>query len=250
MGELRKQFHHELDSICQELTRIGASVVEEVSRATQILLDQDLEGADYLIRSDDEIDARCLDLEERCLDLLARQQPVASDLRRIMSVFQIIGELERSADLCVNICKGARRIYPHSLSPTLRGLIQRMGEQGRFLMAAAVEAFADSDAAKASALDDMDSQLDALQRELIQAIFRSHEKEHLDVNIAVQLAMIARFFERIGDHAVNIGERVRYMVTGRLPEHVSVEQFRANDAETTESRDSAGADHVVEAGDA
>jgi phosphate transport system protein len=190
-----------------------------VPRATDVLLDQDLEGAEYLIMGDDEIDARTIELEERCFNILVREAPVASDLRQVVSAIKLTGEVERSADLCVNICKAARRIYGHPLDPKLRGVIQKMGDQAQHLFKEATEAYLANDATRAAALDDMDSYLDALQREFIQIIFESHAAGHIDLQVAVQLAVVARFYERIGDHAVNIGEKIRYNVTGWVPEH-------------------------------
>jgi phosphate transport system protein len=102
-----------------------------------------------------------------------------------------------------------------------------MGEQAQVLYRAAVDAYAQRDAAKAAALDDMDSLLDGLQRDFYQAIFESHAAGKTDLQVAVQLAMIGRFYERIGDHAVNIAERVLYLVTGWLPEHAGAARYRA-----------------------
>jgi phosphate transport system protein len=218
MGELRKNFHQDLEDVRSEIVHLAAFVTESIPRATSILLTGDLEGADYIIMGDDEIDARALDLEERCLQILALQSPVASDLRQIVAIVRMVAEVERSADLLCNICKAARRIYGHTLDPSLRGIITRMGEQAQALYLAAIESFVESDAAKAAAIDDMDNYLDALQRQFIQAIFESHSAGRIDLQVAVQLAVVARFYERIGDHAVNIGERVRYVVTGWLPE--------------------------------
>ena len=95
---------------------------------------------------------------------------------------------------------------------------------------AAIDSYVESDAAKAAAIDDMDTLLDDLQREFIQVIFESHAAGRIDLQVAVQLAVVARFYERIGDHAVNIGERVRYMVTGWLPEHDGAARYRARRA--------------------
>jgi phosphate transport system protein len=206
-------------------------LIEAIPRATQILLDQDLEGADYLIRSDDEIDARCIDLEERCCQILALQAPVASDLRAVVAALKMTGEIERSADLTVNICKAARRIYGHELNPKLRGLIVKMGGQARALFSASMDAYIESDAAKAAAIDDMDSYLDGLQKQFIQVIFESHAAGSIDLQVAVQLAMVARFYERIGDHAVNIAEKVLYLVTGWQPEHAGAARYRTQAAE-------------------
>ena len=226
MDELRKGFHHELDEVRTELVRLAASVIEAIPRATAVLLNGDLDGADALIRLDDEIDAHSIDLEERCYQLLALQAPVAGDLRQLVAIVKMIGEIERSADLTVNICKAARRIYGHELEPRLRGLVSRMSEQAQQLFVAALESFEENDVAKAAALDDMDSFLDSLQRQFVQAILESHAEKQIDLQVAIQLAVVARFYERIGDHAVNIGDRVRYLVTGWLPEQKGAQRYR------------------------
>jgi phosphate transport system protein len=201
-------------------------VTETIPRATAVLLDGDLEGADYIIRGDDEIDSRAIDIEEHCYRILALQAPVATDLRQLIALLKMVAEVERSADLLCNICKAARRIYGHELDPKLRGIISRMGEQAQQLYDAAIESFVENDAAKAAAIDDMDNYLDGLQKQFIQAIFESHAAGRIDLQVAVQLAVVARFYERIGDHAVNIGEKVRFVVNGWLPEHKGAERYR------------------------
>jgi len=225
VGDLRAGFHQELDAIRDEIATLSADVTESIPRATQILLSQDLEGAEYMILGDDEIDAKCVQLEERCYSVLALQSPVATDLRQIVAALRIIAEIERSADLAVNLCKAARRIYGHQLDPRLRGIIQRMGDQAQQLFKEATEAYLTNDAARAAAIADMDSYLDDLQREFVQAIFERHSVQQIELQVAVQLAVVARFYERIGDHAVNIGERVRYVVTGWMPEHDGAARF-------------------------
>ena len=170
MDELRKTFHQEVDAIRDQVIRLGASVIEAIPRATAVLLSSDLEGADYLVQADDEIDARAVDIEDHCFQQLALQAPVAGDLRQLVSIIKITGELERSADLAVNICKGARRIYGHDIDPVLRGLITKMAEQAQQLFISAMDAFESSDAPKAAAIDDMDSFLDGLHRQFIQEI--------------------------------------------------------------------------------
>lgn len=219
MEELRKSYHHDLEQARNELAVLAARVVEIVPRATSVLLDGDLELAELVIRGDREIDAHSVDVEERCVQILALQAPVASELRNVLALLKMIAEIERSADLAANICKAARRIYGHDLDPKLRGIIARMGEQAANLFAHAIEAFQENDAAKAAALDDMDAYLDALQKQFIASIFESQAAGRIDLQVAVQLALVARFYERIGDHAVNIGERVQYIVTGKVPDH-------------------------------
>ena len=156
-----------------------------------------------------------------------------SDLRQL-SHQNMRRTSSESADLGCNICKAARRIYGHDLDPKLRGIISRMGEQAQQLYTAAIESFVENDAAKAAAIDDMDSYLDGLQKQFVQAIFESHAAGRIDLQVAVQLAVVARFYERIGDHAVNVGERVRFVITGWLPEHHGAQRFRARTDDTGE----------------
>jgi len=215
--EQRKAFHHQLDEVRDDIVVVAAMVIEVLPRGTETLLSGDLNAADEIIRGDDVIDLRSVDIEDRCFHLLALQQPMASDLRAIITAIKLVGEIERSGDLVVNICKAARRLYGRSFDPKLRGLISRMSTEAQQLFRRALDAYVEGDAALAAALDDMDDILDQLHDDLIQAIFESHSSGRLDLQAAVQLAVIARFYERIGDHAVNIAERVHYMVTGGHP---------------------------------
>ncbi len=219
MIEQRKAFHHQLDEVRDDIVVVAAMVIEVLPRGTEALLSSDLNAADEIIRGDDVIDLRSVDIEDRCFHLLALQQPMASDLRAIITAVKLVGEIERSGDLVVNICKASRRLYGrHSFDPKIRGLITRMSSEAQQLFRRALDAYVEGDAALAAALDDMDDILDQLHDDLIQAIFESHFSGRLDLQAAVQLAVVARFYERIGDHAVNIAERVHYMVTGGHPE--------------------------------
>jgi phosphate transport system protein len=230
---MRKGFHDELESIRDGITHLAASVTEAVPRATHVLLDGDLEGADYMMLADQDVDQRALELEERCYQVLALQAPVATDLRQVIAAVKMISEIERSGDLAVNICKAARRIYGHDLDPRLRGTITRMSEQAQQLFRFAIDAYVESDVPLASAINDMDDMLDRLHAEFIQQIFESHAAGRLDLQVGVQLALVARFYERIGDHAVNIGGRVRYIVTGWLPGRESERTLRSTLAPLT-----------------
>lgn len=224
MEELRRSYHHDLDAARNELAVMAARVVELIPRGTAVLLEGDLDGAEAIIQGDAELDAMAVRIEEQCIQILALQSPVARDLRQVLALFKMIAEVERSGDLVANICKAARRIYGHELDPKLRGLIARMGEQAQALYVAAIESLQESDAAKAAAVNDMDAYLDALHKQFISAIFESHALGHIDLQVGVQLAMVGRFYERIGDHAVNMGERVLFMVTGRVPDHARIDR--------------------------
>jgi phosphate transport system protein len=221
MGELRSVFHNDLDEVRDSIVRLGATVIDLIPRVTTVLLEQDLEGAEYVLRGDADVDARATAIEEKALSLLALQAPVAGDLRQVATALKISAEMERSADLCCNICKAARRIYGHELDPKLRGIIQKLSDQAQAEYRQALDAYSTLDAVGAAALPDVDSYLDDLHRQFIQQILESHAAGTIDLAVAVQLALVARFYERLGDHSVNLAKKVRYIATGWLPEHES-----------------------------
>ena len=217
--ELRRNFHAELEAVGHDVVRAGAMVAEALARATQAFLDDDLDEAEAIRRNDREIDTLTLAIEEHCYSLLALQQPMARDLRALTTALRLAGELERAGDLVSNIMKGARRLHGTAIDPKLRGMIERLSEQTHRLLRLAIDAYVQADIGLAAAIDDMDDAVDDLHRDFIEAIFETRETGELPLQVAVQLAMIGRFYERIGDHAVNVGERVQYMVSGDLPEH-------------------------------
>lgn len=226
-SDTRKSFHHQLEEVRTDIVRLGALVTECIPRATEVLLANDLQAAQSLIDDDDVLDALSLEVEERCYQLLALQQPMASDLRAIITAIRLSSEIERSGDLMVNVAKAARRLYGSSYEPRVRGLIEQMSEQAIRLFKLAIDAYVEQDAALAAALDDMDDRLDILHTEFIQTILESSAAGTLDIPAAVQLALIGRYYERVGDHAVNVGERIRYMVTGWMPEHTGAARLAA-----------------------
>jgi phosphate transport system protein len=234
MVDLRKQFHEQLQEVRDANVQLGALVTEALPRATEALLAGDLGAAQELIDGDDAVDTLALSVEDQCYQLLALQQPMAGDLRAIVTAIRMTSEIERSGDLVVNIMKGSRRIYGTTIDPRLRGLIERMSDQANRLFKLSIDAYVDGDANLAAALDDMDDRLDQLHKDYIQSIFEAHaDGAGLDLQAAVQLALIGRYYERIGDHAVNIGERVRYMVTGWLPEHTGALRQEARTRQKT-----------------
>jgi len=239
--EARRSFHHQLDEIKTDIVRLAAMTTETIPRATQALLASDLSAAQQIIDDDDIIDQQSIEVEEACLRLLALQQPMASDLRAVMTAIKLNWDLERSADLAVNICKTVRRIYGVTLTPQVRGIIEQMSEEAYRLMRLSVDAYMDANLALAAALDDMDDRLDALQADFVKAIFDAHERDKMPLASAVQLALIGRYYERIGDHAVNIGERVQYMVSGWLPEHTGAARAEAKSRRDPDLPDPEGA---------
>jgi len=210
----------ELDEITRETVLLAAHVTEGVPAVTEALLAGDREAAQRLIDHDDVLDGLALDVEERCYRTLARQQPVASDLRALVSAVRMVTEIERSGDLVVNIAKLSQELRGTELPPAVRGGIQQMGEQAARLFRWCMDAYAEGDADLARRLDVLDDELDQLRADHLAAVVRWGEGGR--VREAVQLALIGRYYERIGDHAVNIGERVRYLVEGELPVHAPV----------------------------
>ena len=218
MTETRRAFHEELEELHADVVRLGAMASESIQAGTDAFLDADLAAVEKLISGDRQIDDLMHSIETRTYLLLAKQQPMAVDLRTLVTVLRIIHEIERTGDLMVNVAKAARRLYPYELEPKVRGIIHRMREQAAVQLKLAISAFADRDPARASALADMDDVMDELQKELFRVIFASQVDDEAGIQRAVQIALVGRYFERIADHAVNTGERVSFMVTGIFPD--------------------------------
>jgi len=214
MGDTRRRYHEQLQQMKDDTVRLGAMALEEVAAGTQALLDGDLAAAEQVVASDADMDALTHEIEEKAYVVLARQNPMARDLRTVVAILRVIHEVERCGDLMVNVAKTTRRLYPHGLEPKVRGLIERMGAQAGEQLRLAIDSFRDGDAVQAAALDDMDDVMDDLQKSLFRAIFAGGAPDEASLHRAVQVALVGRYYERIADHAVNVSGRVRFMVTG------------------------------------
>ena len=216
MHEIRHTYHGQLSDLRVDVMRLGLLAIDAINAGTDSFLEADLAGADRVIHADRAIDELTHSLEDRCHTTLARQQPMASDLRMVVAVLRTIHEIERTGDLMVNVAKATRRLYPVELPEPVRRIVERMGRQAGIQLRLAVEAFAESDCARATALEDMDDVMDELQRELFRTIFALGRADEAGLQQMVQIALVGRYYERMADHAVNIGERVNYMVTGEI----------------------------------
>ena len=216
MTETRKAFHDELQELCQEVVRLGAMAGESIQAGTDAFLDADLAAAERAVSGDAALDELMHTIEAQTYLMLARQQPMAIDLRVLVTILRVIHEFERTGDLMVNVAKATRRLYPYQLEPKIRGLIHRMRQQAAEQLRLAVTAFAERDPVPGTALADMDDVMDDLQKELFRAIFASQVTDEAALHQAVQIALVGRYFERIADHAVNAGQRVAFMVTGHF----------------------------------
>ena len=215
--EIRKAFHEELDQLTADTVQLAAMASESIQAGTTALLDFDLGAVERVVEGDRRLDDLTHSIEERTYSLMARQQPMAGDLRTLVTVLRAIHELERIGDLMINVVKAVRRLYPRPLEPKVRGILHRMGEQATEQVQLAIDAFAERDPARAAALEDMDDVMDDLQKELFRTIFSGGQADdEAAIQRAVQIALVGRYFERIADHAVNVGERVEFMVTGHF----------------------------------
>ncbi len=208
--DLRQGFRRELESINRQVIGLFALVGECLAGATDALLSGDRERARLLIARDHLIDATHRDIEDLVLRQLNLQSPMASDLRFLLANLRIVPELERSADLAAHIASRAMRGLTPELTPRVRGLIERMGQVGVEMWHGATDAYAARDAAASVQLEDADDELDDLHVSLTAEITSGK----LSTPVAIELALVGRFYERLGDHAVNITAHVRYMATG------------------------------------
>ena len=204
---LRSTFDEELEAIKSGILIMSNMVVETIPKGTEALLEGNLTTAQEIIEADDELDALSVSLEDRCYQILTLQQPLAGDLRAVMGALWMNNEIERAGDLMTNIAKATRRIFPEKIPDIVSSLIQNMSNEAQRLLNLSSESYLHGDSGLAAALDDIDDRLDDLNVETVEAIFEKHNDKNLTLNVAVQLALICRYYERIGDHAVNIGER-------------------------------------------
>lgn len=224
MTESRATFQQQLGDIRRDLLRAGARVTETVIRGTEALLALDPVAAQALIDGEGELDALTFDIEERCFAALASQQIMVSDIRALVTAVHLTSEIERSGDLMVIVAEATHRLRALEIPPPLRRLLQAMSTEAVRLHSLAMDSYADGDADLAAGVGDMDDRLDELHKDYIQAILELFA-DAKDVHVAVQLSLVGSSYERIGDHAVSIGERVRYMATGWPPEHATSARY-------------------------
>ncbi len=209
-GAADQSFRRELDSIDRQVLGLFALVAQCLAGATDALLSGDREGARRLIARDTQIDATHRDIEDLVLRQLGHEAPAASDLRFLLAVLRIVPELERSADLAAHIASRAMRGLTPDLTSRVRGLLESMGQVSVEMWHQATDAYAARDAEATRRLDDADDELDDLHVSLTAEI----SSGKLSTPVAIELALVGRFYERLGDHAVNITAHVRYMATG------------------------------------
>lgn len=211
---MREAFRRELKDLRAEVVAIGRKVSEATNEAVRALVEGDVDLAERVIIGDDEIDRRCLGVEEHSLEVIATQFPVARDLRLLHSLAFIAMHLERMADLSVNIAKAAKRTASRRGPQTLYDLIQAQGNLVHRVLNAMLEAVERSDLELARKLVDLDEPIDHLFKQFFRELARLQDEE--DIEWASSMVLASRYLERIADNAVDIGERVAYLVTGEF----------------------------------
>jgi phosphate transport system protein len=211
---MRDSFHDELDAVSASLVQMANMVGSSMSKATTSLLDADLALAEMVISADEQVDELYRRTEERAFDLMARQQPVASDLRTLVTSMRMVADLERMGDNAVHVAKIARRRYPGSAVPdALRSTVLQMGHAAEEIVAKAASVIAGRDIELAAELERDDDVMDELHRTLFTRILGGACGEG-GIEAAIDITLCGRYYERFADHAVSVARRVVYLVTG------------------------------------
>jgi phosphate transport system protein len=203
----RQGLDRDLEAIEAKVIELFTMVAEDLPRATDALLNGDSEAARALAERDQVIDSVYPEIEELADHELLLQQPAASDFRLLISVLRVVPELERSHDLIVNIARRGNLILSQDLSARSRGLIEHMGSLASEMWREAVDCWCERDRSAAVALGERDDEMDELYASLM-AELASGE---MTLPVTMQLTLVARFYERLGDHASNIARRVTYL---------------------------------------
>jgi phosphate transport system protein len=211
---MRDAYHEQLDSVGHTLVEMAGLVGRALSRATTALLEADLATAEAVISADDAVDALHRELDVRALDLMARQQPVAGDLRTLVTSLRMSADLERMGDLARHIAKVARMRYPeHAVPRELRPIFERMGEIGAQLAEKVADIVEDKDVEAARTLEAEDDAVDRLHGEVFTALL-SQENPYT-IEAAIDVTLLSRYYERFADHAVSVAHRLVFLVTGQ-----------------------------------
>ena len=215
---MRASFHHELEELEAALQEEGDLVLRALRSSLNALARGDDELADEVIRFDDEVDRRYAAIENGVQSLLARQTPVASDLRLVLAVLRVNLHLERMADYCVTVAKLTKLMGGLDVNdPQILGSLEDMGQRCEQMIRVALDAFADRDLEKARSLQELDELIDRANRRAIEDVLSLGDSPE-EREYGLRMLVVSRCVERIGDHAVDIGEQVAYLVTGEFRE--------------------------------
>jgi phosphate transport system protein len=214
VAEHRQEFQRELEAIESKVIELFAMVAEDLPGATDALLSGNDDVIQALTEREKIIDALYPEIENLVNREIVLQSPVASDLRFLLSVLRIVPELERSHDLVVDIAHRANHILSQDLSPRSRGLVERMGSLASVMWRQAADSWYQRDRSAAVALSELDNEMDELHASLVAELASGQ----MAIPVTMEMTLVARFYERLGDHAVNIARRVIYLAGQQPPE--------------------------------
>jgi phosphate transport system protein len=203
----REEFDRELEAIEAKVIELFGMVAEDLPVATQALLTGSREAGQVLAEREQAIDALYLEIEGLANQLILLQSPAAIDLRFLLSVLRIVPELERSHDLVVQIAGVGSHLLDTDLSPRVRGLVERMGELASSMWRQAADSWYQRDHSMAAVLDERDDEMDELHVSLTAELASGQ----MALPVTMEMTLVARYYERLGDHAVNIARRVSYL---------------------------------------
>ena len=213
---MRDIYHDELDDIGKRVLEMTHLVAIAMERATQALLDANLALADRVIADDHRIDALRSELEDRSFTLIAQQQPVATDLRVLISTIHLSADLERMGDLAHHVAKIARLRYPDvAVPPEARDIISQMGAVAASLVTKVADVVDGRDVALAQAIEQEDDSMDALRRQLFTLVLSPNWARGTEA--AIDMTLLGRYYERYADHAVAVARHTIFIVTGKRP---------------------------------
>jgi phosphate transport system protein len=216
---MRVQYQQQLDNVLSELVEMTGGVRAALSQATDALLHADLSAAELVISGDLAIDEARDRIENDSFEILARQAPVAGDLRMLVASLRMVADLERMGDLSVHVAKVARLRYPTKAVPAVfEPVIAEMAKTADEMIAAAAEIVETRDVHAAQELEESDDQMDRLRQSMFRTLLSDDWSE--GVEPAVDMALLGRYYERIGDHAVSMARRIVFLVTGQHPASV------------------------------
>jgi phosphate transport system protein len=221
MEELRRDHRGKLSHLEDTILEMGNLVLEMVAEAMAALAERDCDRAEAAIRMDDRVDASYREVEQGVFNTLALQAPVATELRLCSALLHTDLHLERMGDLCVNIAKFTLLVRDFPEDPTLMAQLQEMGGHARKLITRALEAFARRDLDLVNTLPELDDPLDKLNKGLFRRLVQLAANDETRLDWAMRMVLVARYLERLGDHAVDIGEQVIFLVTGDYVELAS-----------------------------
>ena len=214
---MRTNFQEELDQLEATLQEEGALVLRALRGAINALEQRDEELADEVIAFDDDVDQRYIRIEQEIELLLARQTPVASDLRLVLAILHVNLHLERMADYCVTIAKLSKLVPEVDPGPRFVEGFEEMGSRCEEMIRTALDSFGNRDLAGAEALVDLDELVDRANRRVVQRILELGEDPEMR-EYGLRMVVVSRALERIGDHAVDIGEQTAYLLTAEFRE--------------------------------